>query len=34
MIPTDPTPRVANMTLSKYTLRRNPLKILTFPIIP
>jgi hypothetical protein len=34
MIPTDPTPRVANMTLSNYTLLRNPLKSLTFPITP
>jgi hypothetical protein len=34
MIPTDPTPRVANMTLSNYTLRCNLLKNMDFPITP
>ena len=34
MIPTDPTPHVANMTLSNYTLRRNHLKNMDFSINP
>jgi len=34
MIPTDPTPRVANMTLSNYTLHRNPLKNMDFSFTP
>ena len=34
MIPTDPTPRVANPTSINYILRRNPLKNMNFSINP
>jgi|tagenome__1003787_1003787.scaffolds.fasta_scaffold20837160_2 hypothetical protein len=34
MIPTDPMPHVANMTLKNYTLRANLLKNMYFSIIP